>query len=38
VRDHGGERRAQVLRDVRKELRLQRIARLEIRDVLKSLL
>ena len=38
VGDDGGERRAQVVRDVREELRLQRIARFEIGDVLKSLL
>ena len=38
VRDDGGERRAQIVRDVREELRLQRIARFEIGDVLKSLL
>ena len=33
VRDDRGERRAQVVRDVREELRLQRIARAQLRDL-----
>ena len=38
MRDDGGERRAQIVRDVREELRLQRVARFELGDVLQRLL
>ena len=38
VRDHRGERRAQIVRDVREELRLQRVARAKLRDLDRGLL